>query len=199
MNTVVDLKISEIFYSLQGEGGRAGDPSLFVRLSGCDLTCGFCDTEFESGKALPAEALLEKLRLLSSSCRWIVWTGGEPSLQLTAEAVAFFKAAGYMQAIETNGNHKPPAGLDYITCSPKVAEHVVKKNMPAEIDELRYVRHSGQLAVPRPSVKARRYFLSPQFSGAAPDRENIKHCIRLCLENPTWSLSVQTHKLLGIT
>lgn len=190
------LLINEIFYSLQGEGRRAGEPSIFVRLAGCDLACGFCDTEFTSGKTLDPQEL--HALLLKHPARWIVWTGGEPCLQLTSGHVHYFKGLGYKQAIETNGNHRPPDGLDWTCVSPKVAEHVLIKNFPTGVNELRYVRHAGQLAAPEPSVTADHYFLSPMFKGNQPDRANIEHCTRLCLENPRWSLSLQTHKLLNI-
>jgi 7-carboxy-7-deazaguanine synthase len=199
------LKVNEVFYSLQGEGARAGHPSVFVRLTGCDLACGFCDTEFTSGKELTCDELLAEIK---QACRratgkddfanwplWIVWTGGEPTLQLTAEHVAEFARLGFKQAIETNGNHPAPPGLDHVCVSPKVAEHVVAKNFPDGVDELRYVRHSGQPGVPVPTVKAKHYFLSPRFDGDRPNPENLRHCIQLCLENPQWHLSCQTHKL----
>lgn len=192
------LKVSEVFYSLQGEGARAGQPSLFVRLSGCDLACGFCDTEFESGAVMDIEAIHSRLLELSTECRWIVWTGGEPSIQLTAEVVRRFKELGYSQAIETNGNRPVPEGLDWVACSPKVAEHVLKATHPNGVDELRYVRHSGQPGIPTPSVNAKRYFLSPMFKGNLPDPKNVRHCIDLCLANPKWELSVQSHKLLMV-
>lgn len=190
------MRITEIFYSLQGEGARAGEPSIFIRLSGCDLACGFCDTEFESGKEMSNAELLAFIGKWPG--RWIVWTGGEPTLQLTAETVSEFNRAGYQQAIETNGNHPVPDGLAWVACSPKVAEHVVKKHLPNGVDELRYVRHSGQPGIPEPSIQAKRYFLSPMFKGNMPDKENLQHCIKLCLENPKWSLSLQSHKLTKI-
>lgn len=190
------MKVNEIFYSLQGEGARAGEPSVFIRLAGCDLACGFCDTEFESGKEMSAPDLLEYIQ--KWPCRWIVWTGGEPTLQLRQETVNFFKQHGYKQAIETNGNHLVPQGLDWVVCSPKVAEHVLEKNFPNGVDELRYVRHAGQLAVPEPKIPSKTYFLSPRFDGDKPNPESIKHCIKLCLENPRWRLSCQSHKLLVI-
>jgi 7-carboxy-7-deazaguanine synthase len=202
------MKINEIFYSLQGEGARTGEASIFVRLQGCDLACSFCDTEFESGKEMSIGELHTAIadsvkRVLPTSYAgviarrglWIVWTGGEPCLQLTEEIVTYFKNEGFKQAMETNGNHKPPAGLDWVCCSPKVADHVVKKNFPDGVDELRYVRHCGQPGVPIPSIQAKRLFLSPMFRGNNPDPENLRHCIKLCMENPQWSLSVQTHKL----
>jgi 7-carboxy-7-deazaguanine synthase len=193
------VKVSEIFYSLQGEGYRAGHPSIFIRLSGCDLACGFCDTEFESGKEMTIEELHAKIAHWPA--RWIVWTGGEPMLQLTPEIVRDFHELGYQQAIESNGNHpidREKIGLDWIVVSPKVAEHVLARNFPAGVDELRYVRHSGQPGVPQPKISAKMKYLSPIFSGDRPNRENIAHVIQLCLDNPDWNLSLQTHKLLKI-
>jgi 7-carboxy-7-deazaguanine synthase len=192
------LKVSEIFYSLQGEGARAGEPSVFIRLSNCDLACSFCDTEFASGKEYTLEQLLAELAKLKTPCRWIVWTGGEPCLQLDAEAVEFFKNLGFKQAIETNGGHKPPAGLDWVCCSPKVAQHVWEKCFPDGVDELRLVRHSGQPALPDIFVPVKRKFVSPIFDGQNPIADNLRHCIKLCLANPEWSLSLQTHKLTRI-
>ena len=109
------MLVNEIFYSLQGEGLNMGRASIFIRLSKCNLSCSFCDTEYESG----TEMSLEELRdhIAQWPCRRIIWTGGEPTLQLTEEVVAYFKALGYHQSIETNGTRRPPHGLDYITCS----------------------------------------------------------------------------------
>jgi len=190
------LKINEIFYSIQGEGARAGEPSIFIRLSGCDLACGFCDTEFESGEELSLVDLL--LRIEKWPCRWIVWTGGEPMLQLNDEIVSFFHMRGYKQACESNGNHPIPTGIDWKVVSPKVAEHVLKRNFPQGVDELRYVRHAGHLNVPEPKIEAKHYFLSPIFNGNTMDAANVKHCMALCLKNPKWKLSLQLHKLIGV-
>lgn len=195
------MKVSEVFYSLQGEGGRVGRPSIFIRLSGCKAkhACAAlgvkCDTEFESGFDIEPDELIERISKFPG--KEIVWTGGEPTDQLTADIVALFKEKGYYQAIETSGLNPVPEGIDYICISPKVAEHIVKKNFPFEVDELRYVRHSGQ-AIPEPSVKAKRYFLSPHFDGYNLNEENLRHCIDLCLKNPNWNLSVQTHKIWNV-
>ena len=191
-----ELIVNELFHSIQGEGRRAGEASIFIRLTGCDLACSFCDTEFTSGKSMNPEELLRYITRWP--CRWIVWTGGEPAIQLTDAHVAFFKQAGYRQAIETNGNHPAPNGLDWVCCSPKVAEHVVKRHFPHGVNELRYVRHAGQLAVPEPEITAEHYYLSPRFDGDRPNPANLTHCINLCLENPTWKLSLQSHKILKV-
>lgn len=190
------MKINEIFYSVQGEGRRAGEASIFIRLSECDLTCGFCDTEFESGKEMSVQELADHLS--QYPCRWIVWTGGEPTLQLTTGIVAFFKGLDYRQAIETNGNNPAPKGLDWVCVSPKVAEHVVSKNFPEGVDELRYVRHANQMAVPSPTVKAKHLYLSPRFDGNDLNKKNLEKCFNLILENPEWKLSLQSHKLMNV-
>jgi len=196
IETTQTLRVNEFFYSIQGEGARAGEPSIFVRLSGCDLACGFCDTEFASGKEMSPQEIHEAICIWP--CRWIVWTGGEPMLQLTEEVISFFHARGYSQAIESNGNHKIPRSIDWIVVSPKVAEHVLKRNFPQGVDELRYVRHAGHTTVPEPSITARFYFLSPIFDGNTPNRENVKHCLDLCKLHPRWRLSLQLHKLIGV-
>jgi organic radical activating enzyme len=192
----MNLRVNEIFYSIQGEGARAGEPSIFIRLAGCDLACSFCDTEFESGKEISLVDLLNEIAPLP--CKWIVWTGGEPMLQITYEIVEYFHAAGYKQAIESNGNHPIPETIDWRVVSPKVAEHVVKRHNPKGVDELRYVRHAGHQSVPAPAIKAKVYYLSPIFNGNTPDVANIKHCMNLALANPQWRLSLQIHKLLGV-
>tara|TARA_R110002167_G_scaffold143936_16_gene333571 strand:- start:8533 stop:9108 length:576 start_codon:yes stop_codon:yes gene_type:complete len=190
------MKVNEIFYSIQGEGYRAGEASIFIRLSDCDMTCGFCDTEFESGEELSNDELLVKIQ--KYPCGWIVWTGGEPTLQLQESHVEYFKSKGYLQAIETNGNNRAPKGIDWVACSPKVAEHVVAKNFPDGVDELRYVRHANHLAVPEPKVKARHCYLSPRFDGNDMNKKNLQKCIELILKNSKWKLSLQSHKLLNV-
>lgn len=185
------MKVNEIFYSLQGEGARAGEPSIFVRLSDCNLRCDFCDTEFTSGTEMTVEQILQELRKFPGMT--IVWTGGEPTLQLTEEICNEFQAAGYKQCIETNGTGKVPSAIDFISLSPKVAEHIVKKNVPI-CDEVRYVRGPGQ-AIPEPATDASFYYVSPMAKGDQIPLDSLEHCIALCLRNPRWRLSVQQHKV----
>lgn len=197
------LRISEIFYSLQGEGARVGTPTVFIRTSGCKAknacyAAGIkCDTEFESGKDMSVDDILNWLHLNASQCKEITWTGGEPTDQLTDEIVSFFKEKGYFQAIETSGLNKVPEGIDFICVSPKVAEHVIKKNFPEGVDELRYVRHKGQ-TIPEPSITAKHYWISPHSDGFTINSENLQHCIELCIENGQWKLSLQNHKIWNV-
>ena len=192
------LKVSELFLSLQGEGARAGSVNVFVRLQGCKakdacFASGVkCDTEFESGRELLVGELAQSMSEYAPNCKNIIWTGGEPAQQLTAEIVEYFKNLGYYQAIETSGLFAVPDNLDWISVSPKVAEHVVKKNF-GRVQELRYVRHKSQ-SIPQPAIAAEHYYLSPHSDGFDINSENLKHCIELCKQNPQWKLSVQMHK-----
>lgn len=198
-------RVNEIFYSLQGEGIRAGAPSLFVRLSGCNQTCkvethGFdCDTEFVSGRDYSADEIVTYCRELSNTCDWVILTGGEPLLQLDKELCTVFKSNGFKIAIETNGSINPAPevldALDWIACSPKVAEHAVRLE---RCDELKYVRGYGQ-GIPKPSLTNATYkLISPAFSGQNLDPKTLAWCTQLVKEHPEWRLSVQQHKFWGI-
>jgi 7-carboxy-7-deazaguanine synthase len=197
---VTTYRINEIFYSLQGEGVRAGTPNLFLRFSKCNLACrvethGFdCDTEFESGRDLSIEEIVAEFRALSPACRWVILTGGEPALQVDAELIDALHAPGYKLAIETNGSFELPAGIDWITVSPKVAEHAIRQRTAHEV---KYVRGHGQ-AIPQTVVEAEHYLISPAFAGDQVDPRALAWCLRLVEENPTWRLSIQQHKIWGV-
>lgn len=186
------MKVNEIFYSLQGEGARTGEPSIFIRLAECNLTCNFCDTEFNSFKEMSLEEIKEEC--LKYNSKWIVWTGGEPSMQLTESIVDYFKE--WKQAIETNGSNKVPDNLDWICVSPKVAEHVLKRNFK-KVNELKYIIHPGR-QIPKPEIESDYYYVSPMSNGDKISKENLEYCIILCLKNPSWRMTVQNHKIWGI-
>src|SRR4029079_12823000 len=104
-----------------------------------------CDTEFESGRDYTAEELLTGVLEVAGQTSWIVWTGGEPTDTLSEGLIAFFHEHGFKQQIETSGIRPVPAGLDWVTVSPKVAEHILARNFPMRsdgfhVDELKYVR-----------------------------------------------------------
>jgi 7-carboxy-7-deazaguanine synthase len=193
---VKEYLVNEIFYSLQGEGVRAGTPNLFLRFSKCNLACrrethGFdCDTEFESGRRMSLDAILAELRDLSADCDWIVLTGGEPALQIDRELIEGLHEARFQLAVETNGSIELPEGLDWITVSPKVAEHAIRQ---LRADEVKYVRGHGQ-GIPKTQVEADHYLISPAFDGEGLDPKILRWCIQLAKENPPWRLSVQQHK-----
>lgn len=201
----VNLNVSEIFYSLQGEGARAGTPTVFIRLSGCSaykscMKAGVaCDTEWASGADMTLEQIHEWIQQNAHGCQEITWTGGEPCDQLTEEIVLWFKSMNYFSAIETSGIKPPPESIDFICVSPKVAEHILARNLEhVDVDELKYVRHAGQPGIPKPSITAKHYYLSPHSDGFTINSTNVNHCIQLCKQHPRWKLSIQQHKLWNV-
>lgn len=192
-------RVNEIFYSIQGEGIRAGSPNVFVRFSGCNLTCrlethGFdCDTEFASGLEFGLDELVREIVEVAGSCRWVIFTGGEPALQLDDALVEGLKQKGFSLAIETNGTKELPKGLDWVCVSPKTAEHTLRVR---SANEIKYVRSKGQ-GIPKPLTKADHKLISPAFHGGALLREDLEWCVKLVKDNPEWRLSVQYHHFLG--
>jgi 7-carboxy-7-deazaguanine synthase len=192
--------VNEIFYSLQGEGIRAGTAALFLRFTGCNQTCGKethgfdCDTEFASGRRMTIEEIIAEFRQAGPGCEWVILTGGEPALQVDPELIDALHAAGYKLAIETNGSVELPPGIDWVTVSPKVAEHAIRQRVAHEV---KYVRGYGQ-AIPKTVVRAEHKLISPAFEGNELDRRTLEWCIRLIKDNPDWRLSIQMHKAWDI-
>jgi 7-carboxy-7-deazaguanine synthase len=193
---MLKLNVNDIFYSVQGEGARTGSASIFIRLQGCNLACKFCDTEFDSGKEMDLNEIYNII--LKYPCNWIVWTGGEPAMQLTEEITEYFKFRGYLQAIETNGAFHVPNNLDWVTLSPKVSENSLIKKFPKGVTELKYVWNKNNKSVPKPKITALFYFLLPQSEKDNIIDENVEHCIELCKKYPKWRVSPQLHKIWNI-
>lgn len=194
--------VNEVFYSTQGEGVRSGTMNVFIRFTGCNLKCdlkegpqspgGFaCDTEFMSGRKLTLPEIESWVRKEGGECKWLILTGGEPGLQVDTEFVNYFHSRGYKIAIETNGTQLLCEGIDWITVSPKVAEHAIKQRTA---NEVKYVRGYGQ-GIPRTVVEAEHYLISPAFDGGTVRPDVLQWCVNLCRENPEWRLSVQQHKI----
>ena len=119
----MNYKINEIFYTLQGEGAHSGIPAVFVRFSGCNLHCPWCDTDFSDFTEMSAEQIVAEVKELydipNERRKMVVLTGGEPALQVDKELVDALHQAGFYICIETNGTRPLPEGIDWITCSPK--------------------------------------------------------------------------------
>lgn len=187
------MRVNEIFYSLQGEGYFCGTPAVFVRFSGCNLACSFCDTDHRSFVEMEEDEIVRAVAAYPA--RHVVLTGGEPTLQVTAELVRKLHEAGRFVQMETNGTCPLPPGteVDWITCSPKEAP--VKL---AHIDELKVV-FRGQDVRGYENWQARVFCLQPCDVGdEARNAEIVRATIEYVKANPQWRLSVQTHKLLGI-
>jgi len=198
------LKVNEIFFSIQGEGGRAGEASIFIRLAGCNLKCPFCDTFHDPYTEMTIQQILDDIGRYP--CEWIVWTGGEPLMQLTKEIINLFWRNSYKQALETNGTLFIPKGFDYVTISPKVKNwwdtnklNLEFLNIESKVPiEIRFPVKKGDSMPFLPEYKQCSYFISPIFSENEKEtRDNINYCISLVKQNNRFKLSVQLQKLLG--
>ncbi len=206
--------VKEIFYTLQGEGAQAGRPAVFCRFAGCNLwsgreedrvsaTCRFCDTDFvgtdgvNGGKFAAADALAATIDAQWPADRplrkYVVFTGGEPLLQLDAALLSAMHARGFEVAIETNGTLPVPEGVDWVCVSPKQGAPLVV----GRGDELKVVvPQDGQDLAAFERLDFTHFFLQPMDG---PDKvRNTQLAIAACKANPVWRLSIQTHKLLQI-
>lgn len=216
-------RINELFYSLQGEGRNTGRAAVFIRFSGCNLRCPFCDTDFSTYTEMTLDDILEAIRPWRH-CGFVVLTGGEPSLQTDDTLVDALHQEGFYIAMETNGTHTVPKGIDWVTVSPKTG---FVKNAPAivvqKIDELKVIwgptpspsLYGGE-EIPQVlktwSDKLTTPLHNREGLGAGPllylqpcdigdeecNREITRQCVEYIKEHPEWRLSLQTHKLINI-
>ena len=201
------MKVNEIFYSLQGEGVYTGTAAVFLRLSGCNMKCWFCDTKgHEQGTEMTEEEIAE--RVSQYPARHIVITGGEPTMQLNARLTRLLHEKGFYIQIETNGALPLKEGtkVDWITCSPKGNEIKIQR-----IDELKLLFIKEYLEKYK-EVKASQRCLQPLDEGgqevqtlasqAGSSRfassRGVQEVISYIKEHPQWRLSLQTHKLINI-
>ncbi len=212
--------VKELFLTLQGEGAHAGRAAVFCRFSGCNLwtgreedrssaVCQFCDTDFvgtdgagggkfESPELL-ADAINQEWGNGDPHHKYVVFTGGEPLLQLDTPLIIALKAKGFKIGIETNGTIRAPQGIDWVCVSPKSGAELVQ----VQGDEIKVVipqaGHLGQL--PQLLIRFEKMSFKHHFLQAmdGPDLEaNRALAIKICQSRPLWRLSTQTHKLLGI-
>ena len=192
------MKVNEIFYSLQGEGFNTGTPAVFIRFSGCNLECPFCDTQHQEGKEMTEGDIIEEVSHYKAHL--VVVTGGEPALQLTDSLVEMLHFLGKTVAVETNGTVELPKNVDWITLSPKDA-FLGEKATPIlkEADELKVVFDGENEPILYENININHRFLQPCDTGdAEKNKEIIEKTIEFCKEHPEWRLSLQTHKILNI-
>ncbi len=196
--------INEIFYSLQGEGRFAGRPAVFVRMSGCNLKCPFCDTDHSKKTMMPATDILNCI--LAYHCNYVVLTGGEPSLFIDDELISLLKKHYLYIAIETNGTHKLPKGIDWVTLSPK--QHISKqaKVTLKSCNEMKIVwedRSDMAEIIDNYFISIDcgigNYYVQPcDIGNADMNKKLMRQVIDFCLNNSEWSISIQLHKILNI-
>ena len=194
-------RINEIFYSLQGEGRNTGRAAVFVRFAGCNLRCPFCDTEFDSYREMTDEAILAAMTQYPG--RFVVLTGGEPTLQVDEAFVDLLHQHGYEVAMESNGTRPAPRNLDWLTVSPKGHETMKDEKWLRQPDELKLVFDEGT----QPDGVISHFsfvippllYLQPCDTGD-PQRNAaiVAACVDYIKQHPRWRLSLQTHKLIDI-
>ncbi|UEM07111.1 7-carboxy-7-deazaguanine synthase (plasmid) [Skermanella rosea] len=205
--------VKELFKTLQGEGAHTGRAAVFCRFTGCNLwsgreqdrvsaICQFCDTDFvgmngDGGGRFPAASDLAEAIARTwgegQDHRYVVFTGGEPLLQLDAALVAAVHACGFEIAIETNGTLEPPAGVDWICVSPKAGADLTLRRG----HELKLVYPQAGLAPgDLERLPFRHFWLQPMDGPEQP--ANTARAVAYCKDHPRWRLSLQTHKVIGI-
>jgi len=206
--------VKEIFYTLQGEGTHAGRPAVFCRFAGCNLwsgresdranaICKFCDTDFVGvdgelgGKYADSENLARRIDELWPSTytasKFVVFTGGEPLLQVDQPLIRSMHARQFEIAIETNGTMAVPEGIDWVCVSPKIgAELRVLRGNELKV----VIPQENQILADYEALEFNHFFVQP-MDGPNVER-NTRLAIDICKNNPKWKLSLQTHKLLQI-
>ncbi len=204
--------IKEIYYTIQGEGFHTGKPAIFCRFAGCNLwsglekdragaICKFCDTEFHGmdgmhGGKYTAEDLCKMILSLwpdTTTAPFVVFTGGEPALQLTSEVCSILHKDNFTIAIETNGTLDLCSGIDWICVSPKANTKIIVTTG----NELKLVHPQDSMdPVKFEGFDFQHFYLQPMDSPELEDNTII--CLNYCKENPKWNLSLQTHKILNI-
>lgn len=190
------LPVNEIFYSLQGEGMHTGSAAVFVRLSGCNLRCSFCDTDHSASTPMNVEEIVEEVNRYGAGI--VVVTGGEPSLYDLTELAEAIHRTGRRVHVETNGTRPIKGDVDWITCSPKKdaqPPYSVDTSIAERASELKLV-YTGQDESELNEIAGRfttkNRFLQP-CSG-----ENVKETVEVILRSPEWRLSLQTHRMIEI-
>jgi 7-carboxy-7-deazaguanine synthase len=205
--------VKEIFYTLQGEGARAGRPAVFCRFAGCNLwnglesgrseaVCKFCDTDFigTDGSLGGKYKIAEDLAVLIDSqwpqgygYKYVVLTGGEPLLQVDSNLIDELHRFGFEIAVETNGTIEAPEGIDWICVSPKSNAKVLQLSG----NELKLVYPQLDASPKIFENMTFDYFYLQPMDGL-DQMNNIQLTIEYCRNNPKWRLSLQTHKTIGI-
>lgn len=192
------MKVNEIFYSLQGEGYHSGTPAVFVRFSGCNLRCPFCDTQHEEGIEMSEAEIVEAVKTYPASL--VVVTGGEPAMQLTEGLVDTLHAAGKYVSVETNGTLPLPKNVDWITLSPKDS-WVGSQAAPvlSHADELKLLFDGRHEPSQYSHIAVAHRFLQPcDMGNDARNAEIMQATVDYIKKNPAWRLSLQIHKILKI-
>lgn len=208
--------VKELFYTLQGEGARSGRASVFCRFAGCNLwtgreedrgraACYFCDTDFVGtdgpggGRFQTPAALADAIARqwptregLPLPHAYVVFTGGEPLLQLDEALIEACHQRSFEIAVETNGTIAAPRGIDWLTVSPKPHSTLVQHRG----SELKLVFPHEVRPEAVEHLDFLHFYLQPMDGPRL--QENIRLAVEYCQAYPRWQLSLQIHKFIGI-
>ena len=197
---MVKYPIVEIFHSVQGEGFHSGIPHVFVRFGNCNLRCEWCDTEFLVFEERELESIIDEV--LSYQCDRVIFTGGEPAMQDLATIGSRLKEHGIYLSIETNGTIEVDPIIDWICVSPKDQIYPNVAIRQRSGDELKVV-YCGQKLDIYDKLKDgfTHHYIQPCYidtDSVEQNGRNFQIVEKLVKDNPSWRLSLQTHKWMGV-
>lgn len=216
------LQVHEIFPTIQGEGPLAGTPAVFVRLTGCNLRCHFCDTEWndDGDRVMPLEDIFDRVLLVRNNIRLVVFTGGEPMRQNIAPLIRMLLDHELQVQIETAGtvwlpDLPVPDNRFSIVCSPKTPQ--VNDSIIGWCNDWKYIIRAGEVSagdgLPIVSTQTQgkkqklyrppagsNIYVQPCDEGPGNEtatRANVDEAIRSAMRFG-YRLSLQQHKIIGL-
>jgi len=192
------MKVNEIFKSIQGEGRWVGHPVLFIRLSGCNLACSWCDTKYHTeGKQMNIDEVVKAIT--EHDIKIVVWTGGEPMLQIKEIEQVVNKTKDYKHHVESNGtiNTDKYYVFDYICVSPKSHDVAKKAYLNVKIDDVKVVTDLVSEGI---SMLELTTMIMPLSTGnEQEDREIEQRVWKYCIEHHIKFCLRQHVKVWGLT
>lgn len=192
-------KINELFYSIQGEGRNTGRAATFVRFSGCNLCCPFCDTSHKDGNFYTDEDIVHFATQQPGEL--VILTGGEPTLFDNTKLIQLLHEAGKKVAVETNGTNIPEwlANVDFITVSPKFEFTYSKHVAYYKATELKVVFDGRNNLDLYKNYDVQYKYLQPCDTGdKKKNAEILAATVAYCEQHPEWRISLQTQKILNV-
>lgn len=199
-------RIVETFYSIQGEGGNVGRAAFFIRTFGCNLKCDFggglvCDDTAHTNKDLMMHMSNEELvnKAKQTGTKLVILTGGEVSLHNMNPLIEALQAEELEVAIETNGtNIDNISKADYVCYAPKDTFDKKAPILKSRFHELRVLASADHPVDIERWATVKNKYVSPINFEHELNMKNLQYCIDFVKENPSWKLSMQTHKIMGV-
>lgn len=197
----VKYPVMEHFYTIQGEGAYTGYPAYFIRLGGCDVQCFWCDVKESWDESvhpkLTVRSLVEYVE--NSEAKIVVITGGEPTMHDLEALTVGLKKIGVRTHIETSGSSPVTGRLDWVTLSPKKFKAPLESIYPY-VDELKVIvlrKNDFTFAEVHAGLchEKTRLLLQPEWDN---QEDSLPMIIDYVKAHPHWSISLQTHKFMGV-